>query len=495
MVTVPAPHSDDADAPHPLIGTTLRGTYRILRTLDQGGMGIVFEAEHVRLRRRVAVKVLAQHLTKDALALARFNREAEIISQLQHPHVVQVTDFDTTEAGEPYLVMELLSGESLAARLGRERCLPIADAVRIAYQVSSGLSAAHAASIVHRDLKPANILVQRKSDGSLRFRLTDFGIGGLANLQSEPTAPHGISGKLSYAAPEYLSTKQFDAQSDLFSLGVVAWESLAQARLFQGATPVETMLKVLHARAPALDSIRPELAPLAPAVARALSRNAIDRQPSVQAFAEAIEAAARSSDGVASHAEVAELVERLAGAELATRRRELSNLQAGEVATPASCMPLRSARDEVATETLLPLPAAWQTSAPSAGRRSLGVYGVLAPLTCALALVAVFFGGQKHSTTANRAPIQQSPMKAARAVPLVQPAATSTAQPSAAPSASSQPLPRAKRVGSTKSTPVLSAAPGGASASPAQPAAQARADALLFPEQAPPNPYAVEANH
>src|SRR6185369_6309819 len=138
---------------------TLRGTYKILRTLDQGGMGMVFEAEHVRLRRRVAVKVLAQHLAKDALALARFNREAEIISQLQHPHVVHVSDFDTTEAGEPYLVMELMSGESLAARLERERCLSVAEAIRIAHQVSAGLAAAHAANVVHRDLKPANIFL------------------------------------------------------------------------------------------------------------------------------------------------------------------------------------------------------------------------------------------------------------------------------------------------------------------------------------------------
>jgi len=478
--------------------------YEVLGPIASGGMATVYVARMHgagAFSRLVAVKKPHSFVTKDPRLLQQLQHEARVASMIHHPNVVAVLDVDDFD-GELALVMDYVDGCTLKellehAQNAGERIQRAV--VRILLDVAAGLHAAHSLrdsngawlGVVHRDVSPHNVLVGR--DGIAR--LTDFGIAKLANLQSEPTAPHGISGKLSYAAPEYLSTKQFDAQSDLFSLGVVAWESLAQARLFQGATPVETMLKVLHARAPALDSIRPELAPLAPAVARALSRNAIDRQPSVQAFAEAIEAAARSSDGVASHAEVAELVERLAGAELATRRRELSNLQAGEVATPASCMPLRSARDEVATETLLPLPAAWQTSAPSAGRRSLGVYGVLAPLTCALALVAVFFGGQKHSTTANRAPIQQSPMKAARAVPLVQPAATSTAQPSAAPSASSQPLPRAKRVGSTKSTPVLSAAPGGASASPAQPAAQARADALLFPEQAPPNPYAVEANH
>src|ERR1700733_12730429 len=146
--------SEAATAPgeHPLIGETLRGTYRVLRTLDQGGMGLVFEAEHTRLRRRVAVKVLARHLASDAQALALFNREAEIISQLEHPNIVQILDFDTTEQGEPYIVMELLKGESLSDRLEPERCLPIAEAALIAQQVASGLYAAHEAEIVHRDL-------------------------------------------------------------------------------------------------------------------------------------------------------------------------------------------------------------------------------------------------------------------------------------------------------------------------------------------------------
>src|SRR3954462_12127167 len=141
MTLAPATSTDE----HPLIGQTLRGTYRVLSLLDQGGMGLVFEAEHVRLRRRLAVKVLARHLIRDEQALARFNREAEIISQLDHPHIVQVLDFDTTEQGEPYIVMELLKGESLADCLKREGALPIWQAARIAQQVASGLFAAHQA--------------------------------------------------------------------------------------------------------------------------------------------------------------------------------------------------------------------------------------------------------------------------------------------------------------------------------------------------------------
>ena len=127
-------------ASHPLIGTVLRGTYEVRRVVDRGGMGIVFEAEQVRLHRKVAIKILPVHLVQEPKALLRFQREAELVSLLQHPHVVQIFDFDVTEQGEPYLVMEFLQGESLEAFLAREPVLPLALAVRVASQVASGLA-------------------------------------------------------------------------------------------------------------------------------------------------------------------------------------------------------------------------------------------------------------------------------------------------------------------------------------------------------------------
>src|SRR4051812_43923991 len=128
-----------SQSPHPLLGALLRGTYEVKRLVDRGGMGIVFEAEQVRLRRKVAIKVLPLHLAQEPQALLRFQREAELVSLLQHPNVVQIVDFDTTEHGEPYIVMEFLAGESLELRLGRERRLPLELAIRIARQVASGL--------------------------------------------------------------------------------------------------------------------------------------------------------------------------------------------------------------------------------------------------------------------------------------------------------------------------------------------------------------------
>ena len=302
MSTVQAPTSDNAPAQHPLLGTTLRGTYKILRVLDQGGMGMVFEAEHLRLRRRLAVKVLAQHLAKDAHALARFNREAEIISQLQHPHVVQVTDFDTTEAGEPYLVMELLSGQSLSSRLERERCLPIADAIRIAYQVSSGLGAAHAANIVHRDLKPANIFITEfltNAPGhSGLVKLLDFGISKRAGPSKGLTGEYDILGTPDYMAPEQAlgKTAQVDHRGDQYALAVITYEMLAGRTPFSGDDVMDVLRQVISSEPPPIEQLAPHVPEaVGEVLRRALSKHPDQRFPSILDFANALLHAAGAS--------------------------------------------------------------------------------------------------------------------------------------------------------------------------------------------------------
>jgi serine/threonine protein kinase len=262
-----------------------------MRALDQGGMGMVFEAEHVRLRRRLAVKVLAQHLAKDAHALARFNREAEIISQLQHPHVVQVTDFDTTEAGEPYLVMELLAGESLATRLERERCLPVGDAVKIAHQVSSGLAAAHAASIVHRDLKPANIFLTQVAGQGAVVKLLDFGISKRAGAGKGLTGEYDILGTPDYMAPEQAlgKTASVDHRGDQYALAVITYEMLAGRTPFAGDDVMDVLLQVISAEPPPIEQLAPHVPLQVGAVLRrALSKDPDQRFASISDFANAI---------------------------------------------------------------------------------------------------------------------------------------------------------------------------------------------------------------
>jgi len=297
MTSAPA-ITDDED--HPLIGQTLRGTYRILSALDQGGMGLVFDAEHTRLRRRVAVKVLARHLTSDTQALARFNREAEIISQLEHPNIVQILDFDTTEQGEPYIVMELLKGESLSDRLEREGCLSIEDSARIALQVASGLFAAHQASIVHRDLKPANIFLSTMpgQGGGRVVKLLDFGISKRVGVGRSLTGEFDVLGTPDYMAPEQAlgKTASVDHRGDQYALAVIAFEMLSGQTPFSGSDLMDVLQKVVSVSAPPIERFAPHVSPLVGAVLkRGLEKDPAARYPTVLDFALAFSAACESS--------------------------------------------------------------------------------------------------------------------------------------------------------------------------------------------------------
>ena len=295
MSSVPA--SESTEGAHPLIGATLRGTYRIVGLLDQGGMGMVFEAEHSRLRKRLVVKVLARHLVGDAHALARFNREAEIVSHLQHPNIVQVIDFDTTEQGEPYIVMELLRGESLAARLERERCLPLGEVVRIANQAASGLAAAHQASIVHRDLKPANVfLVNMPGQGTL-VKLLDFGI-------SKRGASRGLTGEFDilgtpdYMAPEQAlgKTAQVDHRGDQYALAVITYEMLAGRTPFGGEDVMEVLQQVIGKEPERIEKLAPSVpTAVGDVLRRAMAKAPAERFPSATEFAAALLHAAGTS--------------------------------------------------------------------------------------------------------------------------------------------------------------------------------------------------------
>ncbi len=294
MTLAPATSPDE----HPLIGQTLRGTYRVLSVLDQGGMGLVFEAEHVRLHRRLAVKVLARHLIKDEQALARFNREAEIISQLEHPNIVQILDFDTTEQGEPYIVMELLKGESLSDRLERDGCLPIWDAARIAHQVASALFAAHQAEIVHRDLKPANIFLTETVGEGTRVKLLDFGISKRMGVGRSLTGEFDVLGTPDYMAPEQALGKaaSVDHRGDQYALAVIAFEMLSGQTPFSGNDLMEVLQKVVTVEAPPVDRFAPHVPQAVSAVLqRGLAKSPEARFSSVLDFAAAFSSACETS--------------------------------------------------------------------------------------------------------------------------------------------------------------------------------------------------------
>jgi serine/threonine-protein kinase len=230
-----------------LVGQVLGGTYRILELLDEGGMGRLYRAEHVRLRRPIAVKVLANHLAHDVGALARFNREAEIVSQLHHPHIVHILDFDQTDHGAPYIVMELLEGESLARRLDRDRMLPIADVVQIVTQISGALQLAHQKGIVHRDLKPDNVFLIAIDDELVFIKLLDFGISKSLTASSKVTREFDVLGTPDYMAPEQaISTAKADHRADQFALACMTYEMLTGRMPFAGGSVAELLHKVVH---------------------------------------------------------------------------------------------------------------------------------------------------------------------------------------------------------------------------------------------------------
>jgi serine/threonine protein kinase len=291
MALVIDPFSPD---PHPLIGTVLRGTYEVRGVIDIGGMGVVFEAEHVRLRRKVAIKVLPIHLAQEPRALLRFQREAELVSLLQHPHVVQIIDYDTTERGEPYIVMEFLAGESLELRLAREPVLPLPFVVRIATQVASGLAAVHQALIVHRDLKPANVFLTELPTEGVHIKLLDFGIGKRQGGRQRLTGENDVMGTPDYMPPEQAQgrTAHVDQRGDQYSLAVIVYEMLAGRGPFQGDM-MEILEQVISSEAPRLEDLVPGLpAGVGPVLRRAMAKAPDQRFDTIVEFAEALSEAA-----------------------------------------------------------------------------------------------------------------------------------------------------------------------------------------------------------
>lgn len=234
-------------------GGLLDGRYRLDQVLGRGGMAVVWRADDQRLGRSVAVKVIDRAELDDPSALARFDREARIVASLTHPNIVTVHDVGV-EDGVPYLVMELVTGRSLADRLTKG-AMPVDEAVRIAGQVCAALDAAHAAGIVHRDVKPANILMAPIG----AVKVCDFGIAhGPDGAWSRAGTATGTS---EYMAPEQVAGSAGDHRADLYALGCVMYAMLTGQPPFYGGTPQQVGWQHLHDTATPLASRRADLVP------------------------------------------------------------------------------------------------------------------------------------------------------------------------------------------------------------------------------------------
>jgi serine/threonine protein kinase len=277
-------------------GTVLGEVYRVARRLAEGGMGAVYEAEHLRTGRRCAVKVLAPELSANAEALSRFHREVEITAKLAHPHVVQVFDVGELASGQPYLVMEFLEGEDLAQRLRRVGRMNLIEAVHVAKQIASALAGTHSHGIVHRDLKPANIFLL-DVEGSPDFvKVVDFGISKIPRSADKLTRASVLIGTPEYMAPEQASGlgDSLDHRTDQWALAVIVWEMLSGRPPFSAPELSALLFAIVHNPPAPLHggTAGPAVTAVESVLLRALAKRQSDRFPTVSSFVRALESAA-----------------------------------------------------------------------------------------------------------------------------------------------------------------------------------------------------------
>ncbi|OJY17191.1 MAG: hypothetical protein BGO98_13695 [Myxococcales bacterium 68-20] len=271
-----------------LIGKSIAGRYILRALVGHGGMGAVYEAEHLGLGKRVAIKFIDQEFATDERIVARFAREARAMSAIESAHIVTVLDAGS-EDGRPFLVMELLRGEDLGQRLRRTTRVPIPEAMHIVAQVLKGLAKAHAAGIVHRDLKPDNVFLTKSDTDPLFAKIVDFGVSKIERPRDK-TSPLALTGRGTVlGTPFYMCPEQaqampdVDARADIYSVGAILFECLSGRPPHTGETYEQVILSICMREAPDLRAVEPSISPeIASFVARALSRDRAERFPSAE---------------------------------------------------------------------------------------------------------------------------------------------------------------------------------------------------------------------
>jgi serine/threonine-protein kinase len=297
--------ASDATLGVPQAGEVVAGRFVVERVLGVGGMGVVVAAHHSHLDQTVAIKFLRRDAAKEELAVNRFLREARAAIALQSEHVVRVMDAGRLDDGLPYLVMEYLSGQDLDQVLEQRGRLPLEEAVEYLLQAMEAVADAHAAGIVHRDLKPSNLFVTKRADGSPHIKVLDFGISKAFDAtgaqQVNLTATSMTLGSPLYMSPEQVrSSKMVDARTDVWALGIIAYELLAGVQPFEAETVTGLCAKIVADEPPPLRSIRPDVpAAFEAVVLHCLEKNPASRYQSVAELASALRpfasAAARAS--------------------------------------------------------------------------------------------------------------------------------------------------------------------------------------------------------
>lgn len=288
-----------------LVGTIIAERYHIIKKLGEGGMGQVYLAEHVKMGRKSAVKVMNPGMVQNVDAISRFNREAQNASRINHPNVAGIYDFGETAEGLVYLAMEFVEGKPLTDVIKEHGALPPLRASEIARQTAEGLSIAHDMGIVHRDLKPDNIMIAKGRNGADLVKVVDFGIAKAAASDEQKVTKTGmVVGTPEYMSPEQLSGDPLDSRSDIYALALVTFNMLTGTLPFPGESMQETMIMRLTDDPKPLGAMKPDVpwpADLQAVMDRALARDAnkryrnaseyatdlvqaIDRMPTVQSI-------------------------------------------------------------------------------------------------------------------------------------------------------------------------------------------------------------------
>src|SRR5262249_44006991 len=252
------------------VGTVLAGKYRVTRELGRGGMAAVYQAENVDIGKKVAVKVLAQELTTSAVVVERFLREARAAAAIRSPYICDVYDSGKLEDGRPFLVLELLEGESLYERMTKVRWFDSDTTLSIVSQTCRGLTKAHAASIVHRDLKPENIFLTKDEEGAIQAKILDFGLAKFyapmapgAQKQARLTREGAVFGTPAYMTPEQVRGQgAVDHRADLWALACITYECLTGRTVWSTEQGVAmTFAQIANAPIPSPQKLRPDLPP------------------------------------------------------------------------------------------------------------------------------------------------------------------------------------------------------------------------------------------
>ncbi|HRE89896.1 MAG TPA: serine/threonine-protein kinase, partial [Myxococcota bacterium] len=288
--------------PKSLVGTVIAGRYEVIKELGQGGMGVVLRAKQIAMNREVALKVLHPQFSQNRQAAARFHREMQVTSKLEHANTIRVYDFGETEDGQLYLAMELVPGKTLSELLGAQPVtsttprqdetdlvvrtgLPLPRLVHIARQIAVALKAAHGEGIVHRDLKPDNVMLIDRYGDKDTVKVLDFGIARFADESAESqrlTAEGAVVGTPAYMSPEQATGRPVGAATDIYAFGVMLFEMATGTIPFSAPTTVSLMVMHVQEPPPRPSTVAPVDPRLEQLILRCLAKDPADRPASAE---------------------------------------------------------------------------------------------------------------------------------------------------------------------------------------------------------------------